>query len=169
MLEYPELLLHPWRWETRSPHQRPVQVRRVVDAGTHQPLGLVRAVNPLVWPMFRWLARRAWQVLETEDESLLLTISAPWGLIRPWQVHDAEERLVCSIHAGVIYDNSGCCRARASGGPGTIRLLDKAKMELAVAAFTSHGLELRFAPRIDADPYAKMSILGAALSLEEKL
>jgi hypothetical protein len=118
--------------------------------------------------MFRWLVRRTWQVLETEDESLLLTVSAPWGLIRPWQVHDAEERLVCSILAGAIYDTAGRCRAHARGGPGTIQLLDRAKTELAAAAFTDRGLELRFAPQVEADPYAKMAILGAALSLEQK-
>jgi hypothetical protein len=114
----------------------------------------------------RWFARRYWQVLETEDESLLLTIHGPWGLIRPWEIHDAEDHLVCSIHAGEIYDATGYMRARAVRRPGGITLLSKDRTELARLITGTQGLELHFASGIEADPYAKMAVLGSALALD---
>jgi hypothetical protein len=175
MLEQAGLLLCPWRWEKPAPGDvRPtgarsgsVRVRSILDLHTRQHLGLVRLGFARAWPVFRWLARQVWQVLESEDESLLLTVYGPWGLIRPSEVCDADDRLVCSIHGGEIRDASGCLRARAIRAPGRIDILGKDRIALGHLALRSDGLEVRFAASIDADPYAKMAVLGAALSIKE--
>src|SRR5688572_26238857 len=108
MLERPGLLIGPWKWDQsvapvkRHAH-RLSQSRPILDLGNRQQLGLVRKQIPQGWPVLRWLARRCWHVLETEDESLLLTIGCPWGWVRPWEVFDADEHRVCTISAGDIY------------------------------------------------------------------
>src|SRR5437764_306405 len=90
MLEHAALLLGPWRSDAPA-GCRPgaaaavvVEARPILDAVTHQHLGLVRRERARGWPMLRWLTRQTWHVLESEDESLLLTLYGPWGLIRPW-------------------------------------------------------------------------------------
>src|SRR5947207_1879248 len=88
MLEHSALLLGPWRREAPAGSSANVTVHvcRIVDALTHQPLGLVRRERTRGWPVLRWFSRRTWHVLESEDESLLLTLYGPWGLIRAWEV-----------------------------------------------------------------------------------
>jgi hypothetical protein len=115
------------------------------------------------------LARRSWDVLESEDESLLLTLLGPWGMLRPWEVFDAEDRLVCTIHGGLLFDSGGVLRARHSAlaDPPRQSFLSTRGEELAWFRPAENGVELMFLPPVQDDPYSRMSLLGATLAALE--
>jgi hypothetical protein len=172
MLEQPGLLLCPWQMNrafghngaTTAGHRLPC--RPILDLQSRQQLGLVRKTPAAGWPILRWLGRQVWQVLETEDESLLLTLHCPWGLVRPWEARDADDHLVCTLNGGEIFDATGCRRVRSChNGSGQVYFRCKEGIELASCTAGPEGLDLRFAPVIDMDPYAKMALLAAALTI----
>lgn len=172
MLERPGLLLGLWQRPAPLAPGGPMQelYRPVLDAHSRQPLGLVRGKRSDRRPLWRWLDRQVWQVLESEDESLLLTLYGPWSFLKPWEVHDAEERLVCTIAARAILDSAGDLRAHWTGPgySGQYSFRDARDRELAQVHTEPDGLELLFTVLIQDDPYAKMALLGAALVLGEK-
>lgn len=174
MLERPGLRLSEWEWErstpllagTAAPEGGLQQFRRIVDLYSNQFLGLVRKEPAPGWNLWRWLKRPVWRVLETEDESLLLTLHCPWGFLRTWEVYDAEDRQVCTIHGNEVFDAAGHLRATMQRrGPSHQRLTSKEGVELATIGRDGEGVELCFAGVIEADPFAKMAVLGTALTL----
>ncbi len=180
MLERQGLILAAWHESNcpsagRSSRRTPPpgsggRCRPLLDRDNQQRLGVVRERLPALWPPVRWLARRTYEVLETEDESLLLSLVSPWGLFRPWEVFDAEDRLICTIHAGSIYDSAGQARARqiALADPLRQSFVTNAGEELAWFRPVHKGVELVFLPLVQDDPYAKMSLLAATLAVQEE-
>jgi hypothetical protein len=172
MLESPGLLLGSWQRppQTVSGGPAPGLFRWVLDARSRQPLGLIRSKRSDRGPLWRWLERQVWQVFETEDESLLLTLYGPWSFLKPWEVHDAEDRLICTMASRAVLDSAGDLRAYWTGPapPGHYCFRDAADRELAQLHSSPDGLELLFTALIQDDPYAKMALLGATLVLSEQ-
>jgi hypothetical protein len=156
MLEQPELLLGPWLRQGR------IRRRAIRAPATGQLLGSVRA--PLAsW--LSWLGRQSQEVLETEDDSLLMTLWRPWGLARTWEVLDAEGRRVGILYRNVLLDGSGRRVAVAqhhSDQRG--RFCDMHGGEIGTFALQDSGVLLTFSPRLEGNPFTRMILLGAILS-----
>src|SRR3989442_1497365 len=56
---------------------------------------------------FGWLRGETIKVYETEDASLLMTVSRPWVFSRTWEVRDAEDRRVGIVYANRLWDGQG--------------------------------------------------------------
>src|SRR5579871_4846352 len=91
MLEQPELLVGAWE-PLANDGLGPGRERRICVPATGSYLGCVRELVRPSWES--WLKGRTFQVFETEDASLLMSIRPPRGLRRTWDVHDAEEHRV---------------------------------------------------------------------------
>jgi hypothetical protein len=180
MLERQRLILGPWQppagrpkplTRAAAPAPPAGRWRNILDRDTGQRLGGVRSRTVKVVPLLPWLARRVWEVLETEDESLLLSLYGPWGLFKPWEVRDAEDRLVCTVSGGLVLDSAGQLRARpgAAAEPPRRCFVSADGEELACFRPVAAGIELAFTPLVQEDPYAKMALLGATLALCEEL
>lgn len=190
MLERQGLIIGPWQHRHKAdemsaapgsqaavetqPVSSSVRVRCIFDAATRTALGVVRSRPRPGWFLVRWLTRQTWDVLETEDESLLLSVVCPWGWVQPWEVYDAEDRLVCSIHKGEIFDSSGQLRARLvrysqtefeHEETGKQQFISADKVELAWLQTVPDGIELIYTDIVRDDPFAKMALLGAALAV----
>jgi hypothetical protein len=156
MLEQPELLLGPW---VRTDRGR----RRVISApATRQVLGGVRAPTP-TW--LSWFTRQYQQVLETEDDSLLMTLWKPWGLARTWDVLDADEHRVGILYRNVLLDSSG----RRIGVAQHLNeqrghFWDEHSIEIGAFASQVSGTVLTFSPTLEGKPFTRMILLGAILS-----
>ncbi len=178
MLEQQGLLLCPWQWDRIStngsnfisksdPNGNKVQAcRQIVDLTTREPLGIIRCRTIESWTIFRWLHRQVWDVLETEDESHLMSLYAPWAFVKPWEVHDAENKYVCMIHSGVIFNRNGIPQARLANSSSPIhRTFQSSDREnLATCQMTFEGTELTFSPTVE-DPFIRMALLGATLAM----
>ena len=163
MLELPRLLVGPWlpRPEERSqPDMLPT--RAVIDPASRARLGIVRQ-RPRGWP--RWLDRDTLEVCETEDESLLCTIRAPWWLAWTTEIFDAEERRVASVRGSEILDGLGrllaTMQADQARGQGSFVARDGVKL----ADWQACGEEvlLQFSEAVANQPFVKMSLLGTLL------
>jgi hypothetical protein len=180
MLERQGLILAPWQERAepdmdkapgrRGPALPRTHSRPILDRDTRQLLGVVRVKRARVWSFFRWLIRQTWEVLETDDESLLISLLGPWGLFRQWEIIDAEDRLVCTISSGQIIDSAGHLRARRASFTEPLRqgFVTIGNEELAWCRRVQGGIELVFLPVIQDDPYIKMSLLAAALVAGEE-
>jgi hypothetical protein len=156
MLEQPQLLLGPWTPQGKGR-------RRAIQApDTGQFLGCVRAPLPS-W--LSWLGRQFQEVLETEDDSLLMTLWRPWGLARTWEVLDAEERRVGILFRNVLLDSYGRRLALAHHQNDRHgRFCDVQGNELAAFARQESGVLLTFHPNLEGNPFTRMIMLGAILS-----
>jgi hypothetical protein len=157
MLEQAALLLRPW-----APAAGAARGRVVLDAVAGTPLGVARTpARPGGW---RWLARPALEVCETEDESLLCTVQRGWWPGSPWHVREAEGHLVGTVSGPSVVDRLGRTVAllRDSGGGGSF--LDPAGVELGRLERRPDGLRLTFAVWLEGDPFARMLLLAAALT-----
>ncbi len=146
MLEQPALLLGPWTREERAR-------RRVLRApATGQVLGSVRAPLP-TW--LSWFGRQSQEVLETEDNSLVMTLCRPWGL----------ERRVGILFRNVLLDGYGR-RVAVAKHQNNHRgsFCDPHEAELATFALQESGLVLTFRPALEGNPFTRMILLGAVLS-----
>jgi hypothetical protein len=158
MLESTRLSLEGWCHETNG---RPT--RRVIDASTRAPLGIVRSVS----------LRRSWlaplqsyrlEVLETEDEAQLMTVVRTWGLFRLWDLYDAEDNRIGSIYPPVLLDREGLRRGYLELPRN--KILGVSGATLADFDVDGQRLELRFAAGLDDDPYLRMLLLGGVLTLQ---
>jgi hypothetical protein len=163
MLEEAELLICPWAAEAGPSHVT-IRKRLIRLPATGQFLGFARAAAPLAWRS--WLTRKTIEVFETEDASLLMTIYRPWGLRRSCEVHDAEERRVGFIYRNGLWEDCGARLAdvqklTADGG----RFISPAGAELAdFEPAHPDGIRLAFHAALDRKPFARMTVLAAALS-----
>jgi hypothetical protein len=166
MLEQPALLLRPWGPVAGGERTRPIE-----DAATQTPLGLARDRPSQLPPILGWLARPVLAVYETEDESLLSTVARRWGMADRWQVGDADARLVGSVHwmgrnqAARIHvlDRRGELVAAGSGTEP--RLITSDGVELGNITLAPEGVRLTFAGGPLCDPFVRMLLLAAALTL----
>jgi hypothetical protein len=129
-------------------------------------LGFVRWKRGPTWPVLRWLAPQVLKVYETEDASLLCTVTRCRGPFGRWEVHDADERRVAVIYRRLLLDGAGYRLASierpAAGGGG--RFLAPPAQELGAFRVGSQGTTLTFAAAVDRDPFARMALLGAVLA-----
>ncbi|HYT91053.1 MAG TPA: hypothetical protein VEL76_20240 [Gemmataceae bacterium] len=168
MLERPALVLCPWAAPTLPPGREagaPTGPRRTVLDPGGPALGFVARV-PSGPRWLRWLTSPHLEVYETEDASLLCTVSgAAWGR-RGRDVRDSEGRLVGTVRQLLLFDASG--RLLAQGRPatdGATRFVSPAGLDLGVFAPCENGTLLTLMPVIDGDPFARMLLLGATLVL----
>jgi len=173
MLECHGLLLGPWQpvpepaGHAASAGAAPGdRSRAVLDLATGERLGFARWKRGLSWPLLRWLARQVVKVYETEDASLLCTVTRCRGPFWRWEVHDADERRVAVLYRWLLLDGAGYRLAfierAAVGGAG--RFLSLQRQELGAFRVGPQGTSLTFAPLLERDPFARMALLGAVLA-----
>src|SRR5262249_41097220 len=152
MLEKQGLLLNPWEFSATQPR------RTVRDAATGEPLGFVSRRPSTRWRWLRWLERPVWEVYETEDASLLMSLRGPGIWTRTWEVFDAEPRLVGTLRGTALLDGYGgrLAVAQRSHERGAGRFVNPHGLEL--ASFSRHDRDtlLTFHPALEGDPFAKM-------------
>jgi hypothetical protein len=163
MLELPRLLLGRWLPSSHEHAQaQTAMTRAIIDPVSRARLGIVRS-RPRAWP--RWLDRETWDIYETDDESLLCTIRAPWWLAWASEVYDAEERRVAIVRGAEILDGLGRLIATIQmdtrGGPG--KFLARDGMVLAEWVCSGDEVLLQFSAAVASQPFAKMALLGAFL------
>jgi hypothetical protein len=104
-------------------------------------------------------------VYETEDASLLCTVHGRrWR--RLWRVQDSEGRHVGVIDGAVLLDAEGRrlgLRRAAAGNSGNV--VSPGGLELASFAPGERGLLVSFTAAVEGDPFARMILLAAALTL----
>ena len=177
MLEQQGLLLRPWRLAAPADksHQAAAALtepgtrnRDVLDLASGRELGFVRARQSPVWRGFRWLARRILEAYETEDASLVCSVTRSWGLAWGWEVCDAEERRVAVVYRRLIVHSTGRALAvtewPAESSPG--HFLNPRGTELGSFTSAPEGTSVTFAAILDGDPFSRMALLGAVLSYE---
>ncbi|MCC6418397.1 MAG: hypothetical protein IT429_09165 [Gemmataceae bacterium] len=162
MLERQGLLLCGWGQEEVGGAARVVR-----DDASGERVGFVRRAAP--GPRWlRWLLPSVLEVYETEDASHLCTIHGPGWRRRLWRVLDADGRYVGAIDGGVLRDADGRRLAlvyRSAGGGA--RYIGPDGAELAAFTPATRGILLTFTPAIEGDPFARMTILAAALVQDE--
>jgi hypothetical protein len=165
MLEHPSLLLMPWTTARGSPGNS-FPRRPILEADTGRPLGFVgRAAARLPWGL-GWLVRPAYEVRETEDESLLFILYGPWFTQRAWEVYDAEERVVGSLRGNLIRDRYGRTLAAAEPTPGGGFGFPEPEGEvLGTLEPVNRGHRMTFGEVLIGDPFARMLLLAGGLAL----
>jgi hypothetical protein len=166
MLEHSRLLVHNW---TRKPQTEGGQawVHAIADA-EGAALGFVRLESNSNPSWFSWLRKVRLEVLETEDASLLMCVTRSWGVLRAWEVDDAEGHHVGSIITKYIVSTDGARLGHLERSPGgQARIVDSAGRVLARFVKKIGGVdELTFAPDPQANPFLRMLMLGCFLTLE---
>lgn len=167
MLEQQGLLLGSWQQQA-SGLANPVTSKcnshfiPIFEQESGSQLGVVRLCRgPSFWP---W-PRRHWQVLETEDESLLLSVFASLAWLKPWEIRDSEDRLLCTVSGSYVFDSVGDPRVvlERDSVRGTNVLVDIERQQLATFTQQRDSLSLSFSPSVFEDPFAKMALLGSVL------
>src|SRR5262245_2726965 len=166
MLERPALVLCPWAALPRPRHgeaSAPAGRRRTVLDPGGAALGFVAQV-PSGPRWLRWLTRPHLEVYETEDASLLCTVSAAgWGR-RLHAVRDSEGRHVGTVRQWLLFDAAGRLLAQGRAAvDGATRFVSPAGLELGAVAPCEDGTLLTLLPAVDGDPFARMLLLGATL------
>ncbi len=158
MLEQGELLLRPW-----APARAGGAARaRPICTGRGEPLGFAVRRPAAGWAFWPWARPERVEVFETEDESLLLTVTRGWA--HTWKVHDAEDRLVGQFRGAQVYDGAAECLAeRQPAGTRHERFISG---EQTLAEWSCDGGEVRlvYSGRLDREPFAKMVLLAAVLA-----
>ena len=165
MLEQAVLLLQPWQPVSTKDGSRvrPLLLPTGVAVGfVSQP-----ALGSPRW--LRWLTRRTLEFHEAPDASLVFTLRRSWGWPSKWQVLDADEHLVGTLHGRAIMDGLGNLLAviEAPDPQGNGRLLAVNGHELASFALADDMTQVTFAPEVGGNPFAKMMLLGAVLTRQE--
>lgn len=150
MLEEPALLIvHDEEW-------------KILDPETRRRLGVARW-RPVRAPLgIGWLARRAVDVFEAEDEPLVFSVQRRWGFSSKWEVCDADGHRVAVLRRGRIQDAFGqdwACMER-TGDECRICAGDR---EFARIRESNDGVHVCFATELQSNPLTKMGLLGAVL------
>jgi len=165
MLEYSVLQVGLWT-ERPAAGSAPTWVRHIAGAAG-QPLGFVRFDGAVRSPFFSWLRSVRLEVYETDDASHLMSLVRAWGVLRIWDVYDAEERRVGSIYPPNLVDSEGQRRGFLEHhGPDRGKALDPANHVLATFQRRLDSLDLAFMPEPAPNPFLRMLILGAVLCLD---
>lgn len=165
MLESASLLLLPWTLEAGIP-ETGACTRGVLDGTTAAPLGLVRSAG-LSRSWLTWLWPYRLEVFETEDAALLLTLTRTWGLLRMWDLYDADGNRVGSIYPPVLLDAEGLRRGYLHLREQRGEFLGLAAQRLADFEIdATAALHLHFAADLEPNPFLRMLLLGAALTLQ---
>jgi hypothetical protein len=161
MLEQQSLLLRGWAARTRGTPPR----RLIVEPASGELLGFAcwQRLVPGSW--WRGLLAPVLEVHEAEDEPLLCTVHRYWSLGTVWAVRDADGRAVASVRRGLIEDPVGRCLAVPEPAASAILFHDLERQELATLSRQADGLRLSFTEGVRGEPFAKMALLAAALTL----
>jgi hypothetical protein len=166
MLEHPTLLLHDWTHAALPGGER-AWIRPVTDAAEHS-LGFVRFAGNPKGSWLSWLRKARLDVYETEDAAHLLTLMRSWGVLRIWEVDDAENRHVGTVYTKTIVSSEGYRLGyldRETGEQG--RILDPTgSILLRYAKKTNSDLEVAFTPEAMANPFLRMLMLACVLALD---
>jgi hypothetical protein len=162
MLEHSSIWLSPW---ASSAGQRPVTTRTILDPATRSFLGLARCSHQSATVWFGYMARPTVEVFETEDESLLFTITRTWGLGTGWVVCDADGHRIGTLRSNLVRDQRGRQLATLEpSAPGTPRRwLAPDGQELGTIAVAGEGLLATFSMAIADNPFVKMLLLATLL------
>lgn len=111
----------------------------------------------------RWLRRPALEIHECDDEPLLLTMYPGWG--KRWEVREAEDGSVGSLHGPLLLDSLGDELAVFRWSPlaGKGLFTHRHRGALALLERKDNGLWLEFSPQA-ASPFERMVLLAAALA-----
>jgi hypothetical protein len=165
MLEHPALLIHDWQPAARA-EEAPAWIRAITNAA-RQPLGFVRLAGETGTSWFSWLRKVQLDVFETDDASHLLTVTRSWGMLRAWEVHDADDRHIGIIGKALWTPDREVLGLLDCDSGDHGRILDAAGRQL--AQFGKQGrnvLDLTFTPQPTANPFLRMLILASVLTLE---
>ena len=165
MLELPALLIHDW--QPAAAAEATQAWTRTISTPARQPLGFVRLVGETGASWFSWLRKVQLDLFETDDASHLMSVTRSWGVLRAWDVHDADDR-----HVGVIHPKTLMTGNRERLGFLDFESLDKGRVLdpggqlLASYARTPRtATVLTFAPQ-PTNPFLRMLILASVLTLE---
>ena len=164
MLERTSLLLPPWGPAADDPGG---WTRPVVD-GAGAYAGRVRTAGGPGWAWISWFRPQRLEVLETADDALLMVLIRTWGLARSWEVYDAEERHVGGVYPPALVDSDGFRRGLVRlDGPTRGVVTPPAETHLArFEAADGQALRVDFAPDSDPNPFLRMLILAAAVTVQ---
>jgi hypothetical protein len=166
MLEQAALLVHPWTLRTVA--ENGVVWERAIADAAGRSLGCVRFEGNPQRSWFSWLRRVRMDVLETDDASHLMTLTRAWGVLSNWEIVDAEDRPVGNVYAKTIVSSDNVARGhveREASGAGLIR--NSQLRIVARFARTDAGiLHVTFEPDLSANPFERMLVLGAILTLD---
>jgi hypothetical protein len=162
MLEALSLLIYPWQVDAGG---GAVPVRVVAEGSTRARLGEVRWLGRKERSWFEWLRGQRLEVVETDDDALLMTLVRPWGLAPRWDVYDAEERRVGMIAYPALFDSERGRRGTFMRQEGQARIVGPADDLLAECGpAADRATFLRFAPRLERNPFLRMLLLGGVLA-----
>jgi hypothetical protein len=160
----------------------------IVDAANGNCVGSLEGAHRRPsW--FSWLLPSAWEVVETDDRSLVFTLRRSWRFSAEWCVRDSEGKRVGSVlekagrltpfrmcltdvprraverlYETRIEDSWGRCVAhlRTEDG-GTALFVTPNGAELGSLSRQVEETQLTFAEAVAADPFTRMLLLAAAL------
>jgi hypothetical protein len=165
MLEQASLLVHAWTQKAEPDGRGLAWIRPVTD-GAGRPLGFVRLDGDPRGSWFSWFRKVRLDIFETDDVSHLMSMTRSWGMLRIWEVDDAEDRHVGTVYAHSIVSSEGERLAWIEReSPERGHLLDSAGELLATFGKKVAGVvEVTFAS--PPNPFLRMLVLGCALALE---
>jgi hypothetical protein len=138
------------------------QPRAIADAETNAPRGfaLWQSETNRWWT---WLRPPLLSVHEQEEAPLIFTVR-PCGLLgRQQEVRDAEDQRIGYLDGTAIRDRNYILYAQARLNGNGIHYENPGGDTLAIMQRTPEGTVLTFTKLIEADPFAKMLLLAAAL------
>src|SRR5437660_281739 len=113
-------------------------IRGIIEPDSGRFLGQATCGGGQGW--FAWLRGQTIRVFETEDASLVMTLTHPWVFSRTWEVRDADDRRV-----GLVYGN-GLWSAQGERlfvveeyANDSLRFMDTARREAATAKSSDAG------------------------------
>lgn len=165
MLEQPVLLFRPGRAVGAG---IPPRVSVSVEDGS--VLGFAdRGGGRGRFAWLRWWAAPFFEVHESEDEPLLLTVRQVWGT--RWQVQDADGVPVGRVRGGMLLDRRDQPIAVLHRGSDrhTATYQNAWQRALAVTVCDAVSVRLSFLPEGQGSPFVKMVLLAATLVHNEKL
>jgi hypothetical protein len=172
MLEQDGLWLGPWQLTPAGKASaavgragRPAWTRPVLDLASRRQLGFVLRRAGLALPLLRWLTGYTLAVFETEDASLLCTLTRCWSPAWCWDVQDADGRRVAVVYRRLLLDGAGYRLARIVPADPAGNFLSPQGIELGTFRLAGGEAYLTFAPVLEREPFARMALLGATLAL----
>jgi hypothetical protein len=157
------LLVHGWT-QRAEPEGGRAWIRAISDAAGRQ-LGFVRLAGAPRGSWFAWFRKVRLDVFETVDASHLMSVSRSWGMLRIWEVDDAEDRHVGTIHANSIISSDGEQLALIEHeSPERVHLFDSIGRPLAKIGQSNGAIEVTFAS--PPNPFLRMLVLGCVLAQE---
>ena len=163
MLENASLLVHGWT-QRAEPDGGRAWIRPITDTAGH-PLGFVRLAGDARGSWFSWFRKVRLDVFETDDASHLMSVSRSWGMLRIWEVDDAENRHVGTIHANSIISSDGeQLAAIEHESSERVHLFDSIGRPLANFGQSTACVELTFAAA--SNPFLRMLVLTCVLAQE---